>query len=208
MLSLPLTLQHIQQANISAMKRQTTFIIFIILCCLPTSIFAQQAVVKTNLLYWTTGTPNLSIELATGRKHSISVAGGFMPWQYSDTKKLKHWLVQPEFRYWPCETFNGHFWGVHALGGQFNAGGVNLPFGLFLQMKESRYQGWTAGAGLSYGYHWMLNRKWSLEFSLGLGYLYIDYKKYKCTQCGKAQKENHRNYVGPTKAAINLIYIL
>ena len=131
-----------------------------------------------------------------------------MPWQYSDTKKLKHWLVQPEFRYWPCETFNGHFWGIHALGGQFNAGGISLPLGIFPALKESRYQGWAAGAGLSYGYHWMLNRKWSLEFSLGLGYLYIDYKKYKCVQCGKAQKESHRNYVGPTKAAINLIYVL
>lgn len=190
------------------MKKKRLFIIIILISCLPAPFFAQQAVVKTNLLYWTTGTPNLSMELATGRKHSIAVAGGFMPWKYSDTKKLKHWLVQPEFRYWPCETFNGHFWGIHALGGQFNAGGISLPLGIFPALKESRYQGWAAGAGLSYGYHWMLNRKWSLEFSLGLGYLYIDYKKYKCVQCGKAQKESHRNYVGPTKAAINLIYVL
>ena len=91
---------------------------------------------------------------------------------------------------------------------QFNAGGVKLPFGIFPALGENRYQGWAVGAGLSYGYHWMLNRKWSLEFSLGVGYLYIDYKKYKCAQCGEAQKDAHRNYVGPTKAAINLIYVL
>ncbi len=183
-----------------------SFLLFL-LCWLTTEVFGQQAAIKTNLLYWTLGTPNLGIEIATGEKHSISLAGGFLPWQYSDSKKLKHWLVQPEFRYWPCETFNGHFWGIHALGGQFNAGGVSLLFGIFPTLKDNRYQGWATGGGISYGYHWMLNRRWSLEFSLGVGYLYIDYKKYGCTQCGNALKDSHRNYFGPTKAAINLIYI-
>lgn len=190
------------------MKRERTLFLLFLLLALSAEAFGQQAVLKTNLLYWTTGTPNLSVEVATGKKHSFSLAGGFQPWQYSDSKKLKHWLLQPEFRYWPCEAFNGHFGGIHALGGQFNAGGVKLPFGIFPALGENRYQGWAVGAGLSYGYHWMLNRKWSLEFSLGVGYLYIDYKKYKCAQCGEAQKDAHRNYVGPTKAAINLIYVL
>lgn len=54
----------------------------------------------------------------------------------------------------------------------------------------------------------MLSRRWSLEFSLGLGYAYLKYKKYKCVQCGGPQKEDHTNYLGPTKLAINLIYVL
>ena len=122
-----------------------SFLLFL-LCWLTTEVFGQQAAIKTNLLYWTLGTPNLGIEIATGEKHSISLAGGFLPWQYSDSKKLKHWLVQPEFRYWPCETFNGHFWGIHALGGQFNAGGVSLLFGIFPTLKDNRYQGWLGEA--------------------------------------------------------------
>lgn len=64
----------------------------------------------------------------------------------------------------------------------------------------------TVNAGLSYGYHLLLSRRWSLEFGIGLGYLYLDYKKYRCPQCGEALKQKHRNYVGPTKAAVNVVY--
>ncbi len=171
-------------------------------------VTAQDVTLKTNALYWGTGTPNIAIEIAASQKYSIALEGGIQPWQYSDTKKLKHWLVQPEFRYWPCDVFNGHFFGIHALGGQFNAGGIRLPFGLFPSLETHRYQGWAVGAGLAYGYQWMLSRRWSLELTAGLGYLYIDYKKYACLHCGKAQKDTHRNYLGPTKVAINLIYVL
>lgn len=163
---------------------------------------------KSNLLYWGTATPNAGIEVAIGKRHSLNLAGGVQPWEYSDTRKLRHWLVQPEWRWWPCETFNGHFWGLHALGGQFNAGGIKLPLGLFPELENHRYQGWAAGGGVSWGYQWMLGRKWSMEFTLGIGYLYVDYKKYNCPGCGTPQKEGHRNYLGPTKAALNLIYVL
>lgn len=169
---------------------------------------AQKAVLKTNALYWATGTPNAALEFATGKRHSLVIEGGTQPWQWSDDKKLRHWLVQPELRWWPCETFNGHFWGVHALGGQFNAGGINLPFGAWPSLEDHRYQGWAAGGGIAYGYHWLLSRRWALEFTVGVGYLYIDYKRYACPGCGSAQKDTHRNYLGPTKAAINLVYSL
>lgn len=169
---------------------------------------AQQAVLKTNLAYWATATPNVGIEVATSRKWSMALAGGLQWWQYSDTRKLKHWLVQPEVRYWFCETFNGHFVGLHLLGGQFNAGGIQLPFDIFPALEQNRYQGWAAGGGLTYGYHLLLNRRWSMEFAIGAGYLYMDYKKYRCLNCGKALKKETKNYLGPTKVAVSLIYNL
>ena len=150
---------------------------------------AQRVVAKTNLLYWGTGTPNLGLEVATGRKTSFSLHAGVQPWQYSDTKKLKHWLVQPEFRFWPCEVFMGHVIGIQALGGQFNAGGIDLPLGILPTLKDNRYQGWAVGAGLSYGYHLLLNRRWSMEFGLAVGYLYVDYKKYRCLQLSYMELE-------------------
>ena len=188
------------------MKFLITF--FLWLLFFSVSGFAQQIALKTNALYLATGTPNLSLEFATGKKHSIAFEGGIQSWQYSKTKKLKHWLIQPEFRYWPCEAFNGHFWGINLLGGQFNAGGVKLPCGIFPSLYKNRYQGWAAGGGISYDYQWMLNRRWSLECSLGVGYLYLDYKKYRCAACGKMKEDTHRNYLGPTKVAISLVYVL
>ena len=167
---------------------------------------AQRVVGKTNLLYWATGTPNLGVEVALNGRNTLALQGGWQPWQYSDTKKMKHWALQPEWKYWFCETFNGHYLGLHALGGQYNVGGINLPFGLLPTLDDHRYQGWAIGAGLSYGYHLLLSRRWSLEFGIGLGYLYLDYKKYRCPQCGEALKQKHRNYVEPTKAAVNVVY--
>lgn len=191
------------------MKHSSNLIVlFFLLVMASEACKAQQAVVKTNLLYGATATPNVAVEIATGARHSLSIAGGWQPWELSETKKLKHWLLQPEFRYWPCETFNGHFFGVHALGGQFNASGIKLPFGIFPSLEENRYQGWAAGGGLSYGYQWLLSRRWSVELSVGVGYLYVNYKKYKCWQCGQPIKKSHRNYLGPTKIGVSLIYSL
>ena len=46
----------------------------------------------------------------------------------------------------------GHVIGIQALGGQFNAGGIDLPLGILPTLDDNRYQGWAVGAGLSYGY--------------------------------------------------------
>ena len=83
-------------------------------------IDAQVVGVKTNLLYWASASPNLGIEFGLGRQTTLDISAGFNPFTFSDNRKWKHWLVQPEFRWWTCERFNGHFLGVHMIGGQFN----------------------------------------------------------------------------------------
>ena len=107
--------------------------------------------------------------------------------------------------------FAGHFVGVHALGGQYNIGNLNnhISFlGTDLSvLSDRRYQGWFAGGGIAYGYAWILNKRWNLEAELGLGWIYTRYDSYPCTQCGtKIADGKSHNYVGPTKAAVNLIY--
>lgn len=65
--------------------------------------------IKTNALYWATTTPNLGFEIGLSDKFTLDLSGNYNPWTFSDSKKLKHWLVQPELRFWTCERFNGHF---------------------------------------------------------------------------------------------------
>ena len=88
--------------------------------------YAQKAAVKTNLLYDATSTLNLGVEFGLARRWTLDVSGNYNPWTFSENRKMKHWLVQPEVRWWNCTRFSGHFVGFHALGGGYNWGGM-LP---------------------------------------------------------------------------------
>lgn len=169
---------------------------------------AQKMALKTNLLYDATTTPNLGAELAMGKKSTLQLFYGLNPWKFASdrTKQLRHWLLMPEYRYWTCQKFNGHFFGIHALGGQYNVGGIDLPNPVFKDLDEKRYEGWYAGGGLTYGYQWLLSRHWNLEASVGVGYIRFHYKEFPCTECGALIQENNKNYFGPTKLALSLMY--
>ena len=56
--------------------------------------------IKTNLLYDATTTFNLGLEFRTGAKTSFDIPVSYNPWTFSDNKKWKHILIQPEFRRW------------------------------------------------------------------------------------------------------------
>lgn len=175
-------------------------------------VSAQGIALKTNALYWGTTTPNLGIEVTLAPKWTLDLSGGYNPWTFSDNKKWKHWLVQPELRYWLCEKMGGHFLGLHIHGGQYNIGKVNTDFKLFgtdfSKLKDFRFEGWFVGAGIAYGYAWMLSKHWNLETEIGLGYSYTRYDRYQCPECGsKLEDGKKHHYLGPTKAAINIVYV-
>lgn len=174
---------------------------------LPAS--AQNVAVKTNALYWATTTPNIGVEVSVAKQHSLQLFYGLNPWKQSggDQTSLRHWLLMPEYRYWFCESFNGWFVGAHLMGGQFNMAGVDLPLGLFPSLENRRYEGWYAGGGVTAGYQWVLSRHWNIEASLGVGYDYIKYDKFRCGECGERLKSGHTNYIGPTKLALSVMYV-
>lgn len=75
------------------------------------AVSAQHVALKNNLLYDATTTPNLALEVGLGKKTTLDLYGGYNPFTFGNHKRFKHWLAQPEFRYWTCERFNGTFWG-------------------------------------------------------------------------------------------------
>lgn len=188
------------------MKR--LFLSIVILFVICSYSFSQSVGLKTNLVHWATTTPNLGIEFAFSRKLTMEIGYGYNPFVFKDNKKVQHWIVQPELRYWTCESFNGHFFGIHGLIGEYNIGGVDVPIGKLKNLKDYRYQGYAYGGGISYGYQWVLSKRWNLEANLGAGYVYLDYDKYPCVKCGTLIGENTKNYFGVTKAAVSLIYLI
>lgn len=192
--------------------------------CLALSIsfaigVAQEVAVKTNLVYDALTTPNLGLEIGVGSKNTLQLFYGLNPWTYDnstlDVKKAKHWMVMPEFRWWRCSKFNGSFFGIHALGGQFNAGNLDIPFpGVFFggdnltkTLKDFRYEGKMAGAGVSYGYQWILGEHWNFEASAGVGYIHAWYDKHACGMCGALLDKGGTNYVGLTRLALSMMYL-
>ena len=103
----------------------------------------------------------------------------------------------PEFRYWLCERYNGHFFGLHSGYVFYNISGVRVLF-QDKSTKNHRYQ----------GYSWILGKRWNIEATIGLGYIYSNYDKYECATCGKFKGSRNKHYFGPTKAGISLIYII
>ena len=76
--------------------------LLIVALLVAVSANAQQLGLKTNVLYWATTTPNIGLELQTGRKHTIQAFYGINPWKFKDNKSIRHWVIQPEYRYWFC----------------------------------------------------------------------------------------------------------
>lgn len=169
---------------------------------------AQDMAIKTNLLYDATATANLGLEFGLAPRWTMDISGNLNAWDLNNDRKWKHYLVQPEVRYWLCERFNGHFFGLHVHGGAFNVGNVSTPLGLFGNPGPNRHEGWYYGAGISYGYQWILGRRWNLELSLGAGYVGSDYDIYECVECGTHLGEAHDDYFGITKASVSIIFLI
>jgi len=231
---------------------------------------AQEMAIKTNLLYDATTTMNLGYEVALGQKTTLDLWVNYNPWSLGNKwvgiegrpdlveqrpSKLKSLTAQPELRWWLCEKFNGHFFGVHLHGGIFDVGALKLPFdwgryegaggkypvemstgktnsdGDLLMVNGIQYpagrdpnnvysyadgdgifvnsfEGWLIGAGVSYGYHWIITPRFSMEFTVGVGYAYLDFEKSRCTDCKQHLGDEKAHYLGPTRAGISLVYML
>ena len=164
--------------------------------------------VKSNLLYDFTATLNLGVEYRLSPSTTLDLSVNYNPWTYSDNKKFKHLLIQPEYRWWFYESFYGHYLGAHLLYSHYNVGGIELPLEIYPSLITSRYQGDLIGFGVSYGYQWYLGRRWNLEGTLGAGYVYSSYKEYECQHCGAELGSGSKNYIGITKLGISLVYII
>lgn len=192
------------------MIHRLIFLLVALTAMMPSSAHCQEIALKTNLLYDALLTPNIGVEIEVAPKWSVDLSGNYNSWAI-DGKKWKHWLVQPEARYWLCQPFGGHFFGIHALTGQANVGHIDLDFKFlntdFRKLKDHRYQGWYGGAGIAYGYSWLLGRHWNIEAEIGIGWIHFDYDRYECDGCGRKDGSGTHDYFGPTKAAMAIVYV-
>ena len=202
------------------MKRLAILVISLLFVCDIVSD-AQNFAAKSNVVYWASTTPNAGVECSIAPRFTFELEGAYNPWTLNreNNMKVKHWLVSPEFRYWFCEAFQGHFIGINGNFTQFNMGSVSVPLQkVFINLAPenapvtdlsvSRAEGWAVGAGITYGYAFPIARRWNMELTVGYGWWYTNYDQYESRKCGLFQQEVSRHALGPATAGISFIYMI
>ena len=152
---------------------------------------------RTNALYWLGLMPNLGLEWRPAERVGIVVNGGYAPWFSDDWKhNWAGWFVAPEVRIYLGEKMN---WFV---GPQFLAGGFNLKPG------DKGYQGEVLAGGVMGGYRMKLSRCWDIDFTLGVGYVHLEYDTYRREGDFNAYINAgiEKNTVLPIQAGVNFIW--
>lgn len=161
-------------------------------------VFSQRYAIKTNALSWLTLAPNIEGEIRLSDRYTGSLSVSYKPWHIlSDNKKVTGICIQPEVRYWFCQTYYQHFMGLHLNYADYNGG-----------LKEHRYEGFLLGGGITYGYQMILSQHWNLEFNVGVGYARMNHDVYERPKCGLFLGSQKKNYLGLTKIGISLVYLL
>ena len=160
---------------------------------------------RTNLLYDAVLLPSVGVEFAVGRRSTMVVNGTFN-WLGNDDCH-RYWCmatVDAEVRWWlgcaDAAAHSGHHVGVYAAAYRYD-----IEFGGKGQMGDFNY-----GGGFSYGYAMPIGRSWSLDFTVGVGYIGGRYKEYEPSRDKwnhyLVRDEKNRQWVGPTKAEVTLVW--
>ncbi len=73
---------------------------------------AQTFALKTDVLGWATASFNIEPEVRVGDNSTLALGLSWNPWTFKEStanRKWRHLRVQPEYRYWFCRPFGGHF---------------------------------------------------------------------------------------------------
>lgn len=176
-----------------------------------TSDFTSPAIqLRTNGLFDLAASPNVGLEIQTdiGLAWQFDYVGA---WWNNDSKHryFSNYAFQTEFRYYinheTCDyPYLGHHVGVYAILATYD-----FEFGGTGYMSPDLDRTWSAG--VSYGFIRKLNRKLSLDFTVGFGYFTSLYDVYEPMDEVKEYlrtDQRRLNFFGPTKLEVSLIWNL
>lgn len=175
-------------------------------------VSGQNFAIKTDIPGWATASLNIEPEVRLAPRHTLALGISYNAWDMNKRTNMKwrHIFVQPEYRYWFCSAFHGHFLGIHAAYMHYNIGGLrnslNIPFARHL--NDYRYQGDLASIGIGYGYHWIITNYFSIEAEIGLGAAWTAADYYYCETCGEYIGTKKGWFFTPTKLSVSLVWVL
>lgn len=125
---------------------------------------AQRVSVSTDPLKWATASANIDLGIMIDAHWTIGCEVSFNPFDeiYSDLK-LTHVAISPEVKYWFQRPQYSHFIGLNPLYTIYD-----------VALGDHQYKGRMAALGVTYGYGFILSRKWSFVPTIGVGYGYVN----------------------------------
>jgi len=167
------------------------------------NVFSQSIALKSNAITLVSGIPNIGVEYTIFNKSTIEFSYYHKYFELERIGRLRFYMTQLELKNWFCREFVGAYWGSHIFFSEYNVGGINA-----FNLRDYRYQGLAYGGGVSLGYNFLLSKRWNIELCLGFGYLKFQYEKFDCEHCGDLIKKDDIDCIGPTKAGVNLVYLI
>lgn len=151
---------------------------------------------RTNLLRWATLTPDLGLEWQINPQWAVLVNSSYTSWSWdSKNRRYALWEVAPEVR---CYLGKKRNWYVGAM---YKVGSFNYKF------SEVGKQGDIMGGGFTGGYMLTLNRRLSIDFGLGLGYIHAEYEHYIVIDNVRVrQGKGSSNWLGPVSTGVTLVW--
>lgn len=156
--------------------------------------------IKTNVAYDAIGVMNLAYECQFANHWTAELPVMWSFWDWRQSLGMRGVALQPGVKYWFATPGDGH-----ALGADIDLAWYNC------RRDEKRYQNTgrpLMGVSLNYAYSLNLGRGWKAEFSLGVGYINTRYNTYYNIDNGALISTRDRNYFGPTRVGISLVYAL
>ena len=179
------------------LKSSRGTILVLILALIPFVGNAQKIAVKTNLLEWATVSPNISAEFVVSPTMSLDLTASFNEWTPYKNAKFDHFRIQPELRYWFQRPMAQHFLGFTLMYIDYE-----------LLRKGEYHDGQGIGGGFTYGYDFVLSKRWNLELTAGIGAFYRFEKKYDEGTTIPSSNNANRWCLVPIKLGVTLSYVI
>ena len=198
-------------SKITSAWRKAVMTAFLTVVVLTAHVYAVEGnsttvQLRTNGLYWLALSPNIGVELQTdlGLAFSMDYIGAW-------------WNSDPSHHYWSDYAFQmeaRYYLGVNKQEAPYKGHHVGL-YGIMatydFEFGGKGYQSndltKTFSIGGSYGYTMPLNKNFSLDFTVGLGYVQSKYDVYVPTNGGYMRTNTKRlRYFGPSKLEVSLVW--
>ena len=176
--------------------------------CDSTENNAVAFALKTNLIYDVLVTPNLGFEISFDKNHKYSLAvNGIYAWWHNDNKKWYHRVSGGDVavrRWFGKKSQVKSFTGLHA-----GIYGQMLTYDFLFDKRGYLAEDFSFAAGVEGGYSLSVCKRLNIDFNIGVGYMWGEYQEYiPVDNCYVWQATKLRRWLGPTKAEVQLVWIL